>query len=136
MTASEVWRSGGRNKQNSYRDRIARYKAALDYAEIRERRRPTPELEWNGEMIGDLRRRSSDEVRRDRDLLRRLASAATNRAVVVPPAALLLAASGLKSGGTRELRGMPPRLRPSDRLITGHPLLLVHDRAMLLRVAF
>jgi hypothetical protein len=32
----------------------------LDYAEIRERRRPTPEIEWNGEMIGDLRRRSSD----------------------------------------------------------------------------
>jgi hypothetical protein len=22
MTASEVWRSGGRNKQNSYRDRL------------------------------------------------------------------------------------------------------------------
>jgi hypothetical protein len=39
---------------------IARYGAALDYAEIRERRRPTPEIEWNGEMIGDLRRRSSD----------------------------------------------------------------------------
>jgi hypothetical protein len=39
---------------------IARYKAALDYAEIRERRRLTPEIEWNGEMVGDLRRRSSD----------------------------------------------------------------------------
>jgi hypothetical protein len=34
---------------------IARYKAALDYAEPRERRRPTPEIEWNGEMFGDLR---------------------------------------------------------------------------------
>jgi hypothetical protein len=32
---------------------IARYGAELDYAEMRERRRPTPEIEWNGEMIGD-----------------------------------------------------------------------------------
>jgi hypothetical protein len=39
---------------------IARYKVALDYAEAKERRRPTAEIEWNGEMIGDLRRRSSD----------------------------------------------------------------------------
>jgi hypothetical protein len=39
---------------------IARYKAALDYADARERRQPTREIEWNGEMIGDLRRRSFD----------------------------------------------------------------------------
>ena len=39
---------------------IARYKVALDYADAKERRRPTSEIEWNGEMIGDLRRRSSD----------------------------------------------------------------------------
>jgi hypothetical protein len=39
---------------------LARYKAALDYADARDRRRPTPEIEWNGAMIGDLRRRSSD----------------------------------------------------------------------------
>jgi hypothetical protein len=37
---------------------VARYKAPLDYADARERRQPTPEIEWNGEMIGDLRRRS------------------------------------------------------------------------------
>jgi len=39
---------------------MARYKVALHYAEARDWRRPTPEIEWNGEMIGDLRRRSSD----------------------------------------------------------------------------
>ena len=39
---------------------IARYKVALDYADAKDRRRPTIEIEWNGEMIGDLRRRSSD----------------------------------------------------------------------------
>jgi len=39
---------------------IARYKVALDYADAKERRRPTSEIEWNGEMIGDLGRRSSD----------------------------------------------------------------------------
>jgi hypothetical protein len=39
---------------------IARYKVALDYAEAKERRRSTPEIEWNGEMIGELRRRSLD----------------------------------------------------------------------------
>jgi hypothetical protein len=39
---------------------IVRYKAALNYAEAKDRRTPTPEIEWNGEMIGDLRRRSSD----------------------------------------------------------------------------
>ena len=40
---------------------IARYKVALDYAEARDRRRPpAAEIEWNGEMIGELRRRSSD----------------------------------------------------------------------------
>ena len=39
---------------------IARYEVALDYAEAKDRRRPTPEIEWNGEMVGDLRRRSSD----------------------------------------------------------------------------
>jgi hypothetical protein len=38
---------------------MARYKVALDY-DARDRRRPTPEREWNGGMIGDLRRRSSD----------------------------------------------------------------------------
>jgi hypothetical protein len=40
--------------------RIARYKPGLDYADAKERRRPTPEIEWNGEMIGELGRRSSD----------------------------------------------------------------------------
>ena len=40
---------------------IARYRAELEYAEARDRRRPTlAEMEWNGAMIGDLRRRSSD----------------------------------------------------------------------------
>jgi hypothetical protein len=39
---------------------IARYKVALDYPNARDRRRPTSEIEWNGEMIGELRRRSSD----------------------------------------------------------------------------
>jgi len=39
---------------------IARYKAALDYADARDRRLPAPEIEWNGEMVGDFRRRSSD----------------------------------------------------------------------------
>ena len=39
---------------------IARYEVALDYAEAKDRRRPTLEIEWNGEMVGDLRRRSSD----------------------------------------------------------------------------
>jgi hypothetical protein len=39
---------------------IARYKVALDYADTKERRRPPPEIEWNGAMIGELRRRSSD----------------------------------------------------------------------------
>jgi hypothetical protein len=37
---------------------IARYKVTLDYA--RERRGPTREIEWNGAMVGELRRRSSD----------------------------------------------------------------------------
>jgi hypothetical protein len=39
---------------------IARYKVALDCADARDWRRQRPEIEWNGEMIGDLRRRSSD----------------------------------------------------------------------------
>jgi hypothetical protein len=39
---------------------IVRYRVALDYGDAREQRRPLPEIEWNGEMIGDLRRRSSD----------------------------------------------------------------------------
>ena len=39
---------------------IGRYKAAWDYADAREQRRPISEIEWNGEMIGGLRRRSSD----------------------------------------------------------------------------
>jgi hypothetical protein len=39
---------------------IARYKVALDYADARDRRRPTNGIEWNGEMIGELRRRSLD----------------------------------------------------------------------------
>ena len=39
----------------------ARYEAALAYAEARDRRRaPEPEIEWNGEMIGELRHRSAD----------------------------------------------------------------------------
>jgi len=28
-------------------------KVALDYAEAKDRRRPKPEIEWNGEMVGD-----------------------------------------------------------------------------------
>jgi hypothetical protein len=39
---------------------IARYRAALDYLDARDRRRLAPETEWNGGMIGDLRRRSLD----------------------------------------------------------------------------
>ena len=40
---------------------FARYRAELEYAEARDRRRPTlAEMEWNAAMIGDLRRRSSD----------------------------------------------------------------------------
>jgi hypothetical protein len=39
---------------------IARYKVTLDYAHARARREPPHEIEWNGAMIGDLRRRSSD----------------------------------------------------------------------------
>ena len=39
----------------------ARYEGALAYAEARDRRRaPEPEIEWNGEMIGELWRRSAD----------------------------------------------------------------------------
>jgi nucleoid DNA-binding protein len=38
---------------------ISRYKVALNYA-ARDRRQPTGEIEWNGKMIGELRRRSSD----------------------------------------------------------------------------
>jgi hypothetical protein len=39
---------------------FARYRAQLVYAEARDRRRPIAEMEWNGAMIGDLRRRSLD----------------------------------------------------------------------------
>ena len=39
---------------------ISRYKVALNYAEGKDRRRPTGEIEWNGEIIGELRRRSLD----------------------------------------------------------------------------
>jgi hypothetical protein len=39
---------------------IARYRTALDYADTRNRRQPPSEIEWNGQMIGDLRRRSFD----------------------------------------------------------------------------
>jgi hypothetical protein len=39
---------------------FARYKTELAYADARERRKPTTEIEWNGAMVGDLRRRSSD----------------------------------------------------------------------------
>jgi hypothetical protein len=39
---------------------IARYRVALNYADAKDRRRLTPEIEWNGEVIGELRRRSSD----------------------------------------------------------------------------
>jgi hypothetical protein len=38
----------------------ARYKTELAYAEARDRRRPPAEIEWNGAMIGDVRRRSLD----------------------------------------------------------------------------
>jgi hypothetical protein len=39
---------------------IARYKAALDYVDARDGRGLTSEIEWNGRMVGDLRRRSLD----------------------------------------------------------------------------
>ena len=39
---------------------ISRYKVALNYSDTRDRRQPTGEIEWNGKMIGELRRRSSD----------------------------------------------------------------------------
>jgi hypothetical protein len=39
---------------------FARYRAELEYAEARDRRPTLAEMEWNGAMIGDLRRRSSD----------------------------------------------------------------------------
>jgi hypothetical protein len=39
---------------------IGRYKVALDYADAKDGRRSTPEIEWNGAMIGDLRHPSSD----------------------------------------------------------------------------
>jgi hypothetical protein len=39
---------------------FARHKAELAHAEARDRRRPAIEMEWNGAMVGDLRRRSSD----------------------------------------------------------------------------
>jgi hypothetical protein len=39
---------------------FARYKSELVHAEARDRRRPIAEIEWNGAMIGDLRRRSFD----------------------------------------------------------------------------
>jgi hypothetical protein len=38
---------------------FARYRAELVYPEARDRRRPIAEMEWNGAMIGDLRRRRS-----------------------------------------------------------------------------
>jgi hypothetical protein len=39
---------------------IARYNVALNYADDRERRSPASEIEWNGAMIEDLKRRSAD----------------------------------------------------------------------------
>jgi hypothetical protein len=39
---------------------FARYRAEVTRAEARDRRRPAIEMEWNGAMVGDLRRRSSD----------------------------------------------------------------------------
>jgi hypothetical protein len=39
---------------------ISQYKVALNYSDTRDRRQPTREIEWNGKMIGELRRRSSD----------------------------------------------------------------------------
>ena len=39
---------------------IARYRVALNYADAKDRHRLTPEIKLNGEMIGELRRRSSD----------------------------------------------------------------------------
>jgi hypothetical protein len=39
---------------------IARYKAALDYIDARDRRALAPEIERNGRTVGDLRRRSFD----------------------------------------------------------------------------
>jgi hypothetical protein len=39
----------------------SRYNAELAHAEAIDRRRPSlAEIEWNGAMIGELRRRSSD----------------------------------------------------------------------------
>jgi len=46
--------------RDEHERRIARYKVALDSADARDRRRSTIEIEWNGEMIGDLRRQSRD----------------------------------------------------------------------------
>ena len=39
---------------------IARYMVALDYADVRERRRSTHKMVWNGAMTGDLKRRFPD----------------------------------------------------------------------------
>jgi hypothetical protein len=39
---------------------FARYKRELASAEAKDRRRLTIEIQWNGAMIGDLRRRSLD----------------------------------------------------------------------------
>jgi hypothetical protein len=36
---------------------IVWHKVALDYGDAGEQRRPIPEIEWNGEMIDDMRRR-------------------------------------------------------------------------------
>jgi len=39
---------------------IARYMVALDYADVRERRRPVRKIVLNGAMIGDLKQRFPD----------------------------------------------------------------------------
>jgi hypothetical protein len=36
---------------------VMRFRVALDESDARERLRPEREVEWNGEMIGDMKRR-------------------------------------------------------------------------------
>jgi hypothetical protein len=49
-----------RNLVKQIRQSLAGVKMALQDTDTRQRRRPEREVEWNGEMIGDLKRRSSD----------------------------------------------------------------------------
>ena len=65
-----------------------------------------------------------------RDFFGRLASTATAiRAAAVSTAILLFTAGGIESGEILSNRmGCFLRLRPGNRLVTGHPLLLIHIR--------